>query len=187
MERSNSKDNREEEMTNLQNRETELAQKLAVTNAELSRIKNESIRVQEAAQRTLAPVPESSRRPDGPYAKDTLITRELRSRVLNDEYNTDLGVQLGILQTSWRIDRFIDKQEKTKTGKSLAVPQGRLAKQRMIPEVPATYEGLQIAQVLVQTRIASLKITKDELEQNLSEVRERLRSFREEQQAGSGS
>lgn len=185
---ANTKKSQETQMSNLQQDERELIRRIAYTNEEITRIESELIDVREAARTIPQPPNLSSERPEGHYEKKTMITPELRNRVMDDEHGTDLGVQIGILNTSWMIDRHTGGQGKAKVGIIRRVPQGRrIVEELDIPKGLGTHEGLQDAQRLILTRLFGLKQTRDGFEQSLRDVRERLKLLEEGQQAITGS
>lgn len=154
----------EEVKANLRQKETELVSNLAITNAEIYRIEVEDARFQEAAQHIPQLVSESSNRPEPDDHYDSgLITTELRNRILNDEHNTDLGVQFEVLQSSWRMD-LVNRQDSStnkidtgrEEGQGRRIPMQRAHNPQQLetpeseftstikinPEIPAVRQGL---------------------------------------------
>lgn len=101
--------------------------------------------------------------------------QELRNRVMDDEHDTDLRVQIEILKTSPMVGRHTGGRGKAKMGIVRRVPQGRqIVEELDVSKVLSTHEGLQDARSLILTRLFRLNQTRDGFEHNLRDIRERL-------------
>jgi hypothetical protein len=146
-----------EQMRNLRAEKKDLKRKIVAKTSEITRIKIEQNRVEEAAQAISPPSFSSSElsevqeaaqttsqptspfpgRPPGRY-KPGIIAEALRKRVPNDEHGTSPRTKNEILDFSWANEREDDKESQPYS----RMLQG-LSRRRIMPQFPADMRGSQ--------------------------------------------